>query len=92
MKNQFYQQIFSDGLGNTVKKYVWSQDMDKGIFPDGLLPVYEERVETFVIGTKMTRSEIQADRKKRSTEHFKKDVLPTLGRDEQLHFKNKFNK
>lgn len=92
MKNQFYKQKFTNKDGEIVYKYVWSQDINNDIYPEGLTPIFEEKVETFVIGSKMTRQEIQIDRKKRSTEHFQKDVLPTLGRDEQMHFKNKFNK
>lgn len=44
------------------------------------------------VGSKMTRQQIQKERKERSSNHFKKEVLPTLGKDEKNHFKKKFSK
>ena len=41
------------------------------------------------IGPRMTKPQIVADRKKRSTQHFQKDVLPTLGKAEKKHFAKK---
>lgn len=43
-------------------------------------------------GTKMNSSQIKADRQKRSDTHFQKEVLPTLGKDEQRHFAKKYPK
>ena len=40
--------------------------------------------------TKMSKGEIKQDRKARSIEHFKKEVFPTLPRDEQRHFTKKY--
>lgn len=43
------------------------------------------------VGSKMDSQKIKADRRKRSTEHFKKEVLPTFapGTTEEKHFKKK---
>lgn len=41
------------------------------------------------IGPKMTKEEIKADRKKRSSSHFKKEILPTLPITERVHHKTK---
>ncbi len=38
-----------------------------------------------LVSEKMTHKEIKADRKKRATNHFNKEVLPTLGVTEKLH-------
>ena len=37
------------------------------------------------VGPKMTQEQIRVDRKARSTEHFKREIFPTLGKDEQRH-------
>lgn len=89
MKNTYYSQKFTNEQGEIVHKYVWSQDIDQQIYPSGLTPVFEEINEAPHVG-KMTTAQIQADRKRRSSQHFKKEILPTLGSDEQKHFKNKY--
>lgn len=38
-----------------------------------------------VMGEKMTPQQVQKERKERSSAHFKKDILPTLGTAEKLH-------
>lgn len=45
-----------------------------------------------IILTKMTKQEIQVDRRKRSTEHFKKEILPTIGGKDRRHFERKFKR
>lgn len=94
MKNTYYPQKFEDSKGNIVTKYVWSQDIDNEIWPKDaegytMMPYYEQIQQAPRVG-KMSVSQIQADRKQRSSQHFKKDILPTLGSDEQTHFKNKY--
>lgn len=88
MRNCYYQQKFKDPQGNIVYKYVWSQDINNQIYPSGLTPIFEQINEAPSVG-KMTREQIQQDRQNRSRQHFKKDILPTLGDDEQKHFNNK---
>lgn len=39
---------------------------------------------------KLSKEEIKQDRKQRSTEHFKKEIFPTLPKDEQRHFTKKY--
>lgn len=41
---------------------------------------------------KMTPQQVQKERKARSSEHFKKEILPTLGVAEKIHFSQKFGK
>lgn len=89
MRNQYYQQKFEDSDGKIVVKYIWSQDISNQIYPQGLTPVFEEVQQAPMVG-KMTVSQIQADRQKRSKEHFQKEIRPTLGKDEQIHFNNKY--
>ena len=43
-------------------------------------------------GPKLTTKQIQAERKQRSSTHFKKEVLPYLGKDEQIHHAQKGTK
>lgn len=59
-----------------------------------LCPSGEEEVQLKMMGrklgsasfSKMTKEQIVKDRKSRSTAHFKKEIFPTLGVDEQRHF------
>lgn len=37
------------------------------------------------ITTKMTPQQVQKERRQRSSDHFKKDILPTLGTAEKIH-------
>ena len=41
------------------------------------------------VGVKMSQNEIKADRKQRSSAHFKKEILPTLDITERVHHKTK---
>ena len=45
-------------------------------------------------GVKMTQSQIKVDRKKRSDNHFKKEIMPTFDpkSDEGRHFRQKYPK
>jgi hypothetical protein len=96
MKNTYYLQKFETSLGNIVSQYVWSKDIEDGMWPkdvDGFVmtPYCEPIGQAPSVG-KMSIEAVQADRKQRSTSHFKKDILPTLGKDEQRHFDNKYKK
>jgi len=50
------------------------------------------RTVTGILGNKMTKLEIKQDRQKRSSQNFKKEVLPTFakGSDEAIHFRKKY--
>jgi hypothetical protein len=41
--------------------------------------------QTMIMGFAMNKEQIRADRKQRSHAHFREEVFPTLGRDEQRH-------
>lgn len=45
----------------------------------------EAPAQTMIIGFSMNKEQIRADRKKRANAHFREEVFPTLGRDEQRH-------
>lgn len=59
-----------------------------------ICPIAEDEVHLKMMGRKigtgafqkMSKDQIVADRKARSTAHFKKEIFPTLGVDEQRHF------
>lgn len=44
----------------------------------------------FTILTKMSKDQIKVDRKKRSENHFKKEIFPKLPKSEQIHFMHKY--
>jgi hypothetical protein len=46
---------------------------------------------TSLSGQEKTKA-IQKERKKRSTENFKKEIFPTLGKKDKKHFENKWKK
>lgn len=51
-----------------------------------LIDSWEESLEqTTIIGFAMSKDQIRADRKQRANKHFREEVFPTLGRDEQRH-------
>lgn len=97
-RDTLYEQKFQKNDGSTIEKYVWTSDMEKGNYPkdeDGnmMIPIFEEIVEgPLIITGKMSPQQVQKERQARSSQHFKKEILPTLGRDEKLHFGKKFNK
>ena len=98
-KNTLYEQLFKKSDGSTIKKYVWTSDINKEIYPLDennipMEPIFPEYVEgpLIITGAKMTPQQVQVERKQRSSQHFKKEILPTLGRDEKLHFGQKFAK
>lgn len=96
MKNTYYPQKFSTSSGSIVTKYIWTNDLEHGIWPKDdegvtMTPYHEQIGQAPAVG-KMSVQAVQADRKTRSTAHFKKDILPTLGKDEQRHFEQKYKK
>lgn len=99
IKDTYYPQLYKcDSCDQINRIYVWSSEVEE------LRPkctcgrqmtyqnMYTTDVEVFNIGTKMTKSQIVTDRKKRSTEHFKKDIMPTLPKKDRSHFTRKYSK
>ena len=99
MKDTLYSQKFRNSKGEIVEKWVWVSKMNREEYPldqdnkTPLEPVFEEIKEESnfptIITKKMSRQEIQVERRKRSSDHFKKEILPTLGKDEKIHHKIK---
>jgi len=82
--------------GSITKHYVWTSELETATHKCdcGETLIFENIydapvVETFRIGTKMTKEQIKADRTKRSRKHFKDEVLPTLSGKDQRYFKSK---
>lgn len=91
MKDTLYPQKFRDiNTGEIVERYIWTSDLEKENYPEHLQPYFEKVNEAPAVG-KMTKQQIQSERRARSQNHFKKEVLPTLGKDEKRHFKKKFD-
>lgn len=83
--------LFEQGL-----KYVALKDEEPN--PEYICPHTDEKLVVKNIRelsqkpnviVKMTLEEVKKDRKMRSSSHFQKEILPTLGKDEQRHHKNK---
>lgn len=81
-----------------VTQYIWSSELDnsekwpKDLKQEPMPPFFEEEKVSFNIGKRYSSSDIKKDRRKRATNHFKKEIYPTLakGSDEQKHFKKKY--
>lgn len=84
--------------GEIHKFYVWSSEIETKIFECKSCGarlfyehVYEKPVvETFRVGRKMNDAEIKADRRKRSAQHFKNEVLPSIGGKDRKYFEKKY--
>lgn len=98
---QFFPESYKCSECETVQKhYVWSDEIetkehkctccDEVLKPSDL--VFEEPKESFNIGGKMTGQQVRSERKARSTEHFKKDIMPTIGGKDRKHFEKKYGK
>ena len=100
MKDTLYTQKFKTSSGKVIEKLVWISDMDKQNYPKDkqgnlLIPVFDdipnESGITIITG-KMSPQQVQKERLKRSSKHFKKEILPTLGVSEKIHFAKKYSK
>lgn len=85
--------------GQVSKHYVWTSKMEGAIHscPQCKMGLTIEHLDIEEINEaprvgKMTRDQIKADRKQRAQNHFKREVLPTLGKMERKHFGKKFGK
>jgi len=87
--------------GLITKRYVWTSELETATHKCDcgevltVENIYDAPViETFRIGTKMTKEQIKAERTIRSKKHFKTEVLPTLSGKDQRYFnsKNRNNK
>lgn len=103
MKDSYFEQIFTNKKGNyTIKEFIWLSDLENDNqekFPkhpttgEILMPVFKDIQSTFTILGKMSQKQIRVDRKKRSVDHFKKEIYPTLdpGSMEAKRFQKKHN-
>lgn len=83
--------------GAITKHYVWISELETAKHECGcgeiLTPenvYYKSTVEPPSHLRKMTKDQIKADRQKRSTDHFKREIIPTLSGKDQRYFKNKY--
>lgn len=100
---QWYRCEASDGTGFYCGKeqqhYVWSNEVEKAKHKCTLCgkpltianAIDREAVEAPLVRTPTSNSRIQASRKKRNLDHWKKNDYPNLakGSDEQKHFAKK---
>lgn len=99
-KDTYYPQAYQcDSCHKISKHYVWASEAEEARVECkcGNLLTYQhmyddEPIQSFNIGTKMSKQQIKTDRKKRSTDHFKKEILPTLSKRDRSHFDRKFKK
>lgn len=99
-RDSYYPQAYccsKKSCGKISKHYIWTSEIEKAQHECECgqkltyQHLYEEpQVDAPMILGKMTKSEIKADRRKRSQEHFKKEIMPTLNKKDKSHFKAKF--
>ena len=101
---RYYKQEFRCPSGHIHYDFIWEHELDQTKIKCPMLkengkvcnrmmkPHFEEVGKGFYIMGKMNKSEIKKDRQKRSTEHFKKTVLPGINPKsiEGKHFHKKY--
>lgn len=101
MKDHYYPQTYKRDDGVIEKHYIWLSKLKtaKHKAEDGTTLTakhlyFEPEVETPNVLTKMTRTQIKADRTKRSKADFQKNILPTFHPKsiEGKHFAKKASK
>lgn len=95
VSDSYYKQDYVCTDCQTVQKhYVWSSELEttqhtctnKQCSSTNLEFIEKHQVDTFQVGIKLNKSQIVADRKKRSKQHFVKEVMPTIGKKDRQHF------
>jgi hypothetical protein len=81
------------------KHYNWSSEREGalhkctcGHYISSADEIEQLTVQAPAIIIKMNMKQIKADRKKRSSAHHRREILPTLGKDEKRHFSKKDGK
>ena len=100
-RDRYYPQLYKcPSCGMVQEHYIWASQAEEAKHnctscgsEIRYTEMYEEKVEKVYTGVgKMSIQAVQAERKKRSTDHFKKEVMPTLSRQDKKHFERKFSK
>lgn len=104
-KDTYYPQQYKcfkelGGCDATSKHYIWASQADEARHECSCgkqltyQHMYEPEVVTYYgrVGLKMTSDQIKADRRHRSSQHFQKEIAPTLAKQDRRHFEKKFNK
>lgn len=99
MGDSYYPQTYKNYKGGIEKHYVWASNLKKAKFKSAVTgqtltfkDVYDEPVvQSIAIKTPTKSRGHRAERKKRSTEHFKKEIYPSFGANstERKHFSKK---
>ena len=92
-----YEQSFKCGCKAVRKRIIWLSMLDKqkcDCCKKKMTPIFEEpkpQTPGIIISSKHAKGRSPQEREKRRTDHFVKEVLPTLPTQDKLHFKNKLN-
>lgn len=90
----YYLQKFKCKCG-TSTFYTWLSQIDSHkclLCHKVYKPVFEKVNEApaMIIGSKHAKGRTPQEKEKRRTEHFKKEIMPTLAKEDRTHFENKF--
>jgi hypothetical protein len=78
--------------GKETKRVVWLSEINDQLCKEsdcggGLEPIIEEEIEeSFSVGGKYKKGRPKKEANKRRTDHFRKEILPTLSGWERKHF------
>lgn len=92
--DSYYPQLFKCKCGIN-KHYTWSSELYDKICDTckkKMTPIFEavNTTPTVIIASKHAKGRTPQEREKRRTDHFKKEVLPTLPKEDRAHFEKKF--
>lgn len=101
-RSTYYEQLYKCKVCDIVQKhYVWSDNIEHTVHCcSGKMDcrsiisvedIYNESINTAPAVGKMTSGQIKKDRTKRATEHFKKEVFPTINKKDKGYFAKKHN-
>jgi hypothetical protein len=95
-KDSFYEQLFECKCSKR-KLYTWLSKVDDHkcvLCHKKLIPIYEDidTAPTVIIASKHANGRLPAERNSRRTNHFNREILPTLSLKDQRYFKSKNKK
>lgn len=95
-----YEELYQCECGETQKHLVWLSELKKKKHPCkkeeckkkvgyNNIVIVEKNTSLPSVGARMSKQQIVTERKQRSTQHFKKEIYPTLSKSDKRHFDRK---
>jgi hypothetical protein len=100
MADTYFPQQYKNSEGGIEKHYIWLSEFKTAKHRSPITnqvltykdAYFTEAVDAPMVRTQtMTSKQITADRRHRATEHFKKEVLPTVNKKDKQYFAKKHN-